>query len=115
MFRFRPRERGVERDIAESHLRRQSREVNARTRIEKNTILRWYRKLVVWGERREIPPSKTSTAREYARRIVALRPELEATIESITMTFDESFYSSSRLGRTRIRKYVRDVRAVTGS
>ena len=85
------------------------------SRRERNSMLRWYRKLVTWGERHDIPSSRSSTAREFTRQIIYLRPDLKPTLESIAETFDESFYSPVRIGRIRVRRYIHDVRAITKS
>ena len=83
-------------------------------RIEMNTILRFYKRLIDWGERRGVSYRSSLTAGELIVMLSVLRPEKAGEFERIEHTFESAFYSLERLGRDRIRVYVRDVKDIIG-
>jgi hypothetical protein len=83
-------------------------------RIEMNTILRFYKRLIDWGEKRGVSYRSSFTAGELVALLSALRPEKAGVFERVENTFEAAFYSPVRLGRDRIRAYVHDVKDITG-
>lgn len=101
-------------NISEIITLRHARTDSIAKRIEMNIILRFYRRLIEWAERNGVHYDSSITAGELITKLIPFKPERTKTFGMIEATFETAFYSDKRLGRDRIREYVRNVKDVTG-
>lgn len=81
-------------------------------RLEKNMVLRYYKRLVRWAERRGVPYRPSSTSEQVIHRLQNAFPADAAALHRVGAAFETAFYSPERLGRGGIRQYVRDVKSI---
>jgi hypothetical protein len=81
-------------------------------RIERNSVLRWHQRLLVWGRKHGMEAPWAATADEYLELIASAFPEHAEAIIEITGVFDDAFYSRVPVGRGRLRGYIRCVKTI---
>ena len=113
LFRRRDKNREISSQSELQHLKK-IRPDSFVKRIEMNTILRFYKRFIDWGEKRGVSYHSSFTAGELIAMLSALRPEKAGVFVRVEHTFEAAFYSLERLGRDRVRAFVHDVKDITG-
>lgn len=86
-----------------------------RKRRQMDRVVQVFVEVARWGERHGVTYSRSEAAKEYLRRISAIRPELYPETMAVGDTFCEAKFSRHLLPREQMRAYVHSARSITKS